>query len=372
MAASLVLTAPVHLAAPAMLAAAGWVLGSADGPLTTLLAVALVLAAVGSWPRRSPRFDPAASLTARQAPTTFAVLYRVGAQVGAPRLHQLDLTPGLGSRAHRSGLLRRPVLEVGAVGWAALSDQGRVAMVAHEMVHLVRPELRSERFAGRAGAVLEEWRLIAGGEHPRRAGDAEDARRFVTSVSAVLLAPVRAVVVLWSRLLLRLQAPVTAQGELVADALAARTAGVDALHEVWDLGLGAATWETALTRGLSGQADLLTCVRDAVAAVSPETVQQRRRSAAETGHRVDPDHPATDLRRFALGRSAVGEPRVVMTGAESRAIEVELGTGLAAALRDTAQALRYAAPGSSLGQRSSDAVRRHTRARNELDTAGGG
>ncbi len=368
----MVLAAPVHLAAPVILAAAGWVLVSTDGPLATLLAVVLMLAAVGSWPRRARRFDPAASLTASQAPATFAVLDRVSAQVGAPRLHRLDLTPGLASRVRRSGLLRRPVLEVGAVGWAALSDQGRVAMVAHEMGHLARAELRWERITGRAEDVLEEWRLIAGGEHPRRAGDAEDARRFVTSVSAVLLAPVRAVVVLWSRSLLRLQAPITAQGELVADASAARTAGVAALHEVWDLGLGAATWETALTRGLSGHEDLLACLRHAVAAVPSQTVEQRRRSAAEAGHRVDPDHPATDLRRVALDRSAVGEPLVVVTGRESRASEVELGAGLAGALRESAQALRYAAPGSSLGQRSTDAVRRHTRARNELDTAGGG
>ncbi len=310
MAATLLLAAPVHLAAPASLATAGWVLASADGPLAVLLALTLVLVAVGSWPRRTRGLDPAASLTAREAPVTFALLDRVSTQVGAPRLHRLDVTSALGSRAHRSGVRRRPVLEVGAVGWAALSDQGRVAMVAHEAVHLVRPELRCERITGRADAVLEEWRLIAGGEHPRRAGDAEDARRFVTSLSAVLLAPVRVVVVLWSRSLLRLQAPVTVRGELVADGLAARAAGVDALHEVWDLGLGAATWETALTRGLSGHEDLRSCLRDAVAAVPAQTVLRRRRSAAEAGHRVDagpPGHRPPPRRAGPVGsRRAAG------------------------------------------------------------------
>ncbi len=147
-------------------------------------------------------------------------------------------------------------------------------------------------------------------------------------------------------------------------------AGVDALHEVWDLGLGAATWETALTRGLSGHEDLRSCLRDAVAAVPAQTVLRRRRSAAEAGHRVDVGHPATDLRRVALDRLALAEPLIVVTGAESLTSEVELGAALAGALRDAALGLRYAAPGSSLGQRSADAVRRHTRARNELDTAG--
>ncbi|QIK66543.1 hypothetical protein G7072_09425 [Nocardioides sp. HDW12B] len=371
MAAVGLVAAPALLASPVALAAAGWVLASGGGPLAVLLAVALLLVAVGSWPRRSRRLDPSATLTAPEAPATFAVLGRVGAQVGAPPLHRLELAPALGAGVHRSGPSRRPVLSVGAVAWAGLSEQGRVALVAHEMAHLVRPELRLGRVTARAEATLEEWRLIAGGEPPRRAAGADDARRFVTTVSAVLLAPLRVVVVLWTRSLLRLQAPVTARGELLADRVAARVAGGVAVYEVWDLGLGAATWETALTRGLSGHEDLTTSLRTAVAAVPAESLASRRRASVEDGHRVDDDHPATDLRRRALEAVDLGDPLVVVVEAEARASATEMADGLARALRDAAQALRYAAPGSSLGQRSADAVRRHTRARNELDTAGG-
>ena len=230
----------------------------------------------------------------------------------------------------------RPALSVGALLWASLSDQGRVAMVAHEISHVVRPELRLARMSGRAETILEEWRQITGGQRPRRIGDEDDGRRFLTTVTKVLLAPARWIAVVWSRSLQRLQAPVTARGELVRTADAAEVAGTDAVHEVWDLSHGAATWETALSRGLSQRADLAVTLRSAVASVPAQRRADRRRVSAETGHRVDEAHPATGLRRVRCPGSPPPRRSRCRVGTEVRASDAELADGIAEALREAA------------------------------------
>ena len=303
-AAILVLSVPVHLATPAAFAAAVWALRDGAPPASYLLAAFLVLAGLGSWPGRPSPGEPAATYRAGDAPATFRILNRVCRHVGAPRLTRFQLTSGATTTVFRARWTRRRGLSVGALLWVSLSDQARVALIAHEAAHLVRPELRLASLTRRAEITLEEWRMITGGQRSRRAGDGTDVTRFLTAVTAVLLAPLRWGAIAWSRLLGRLQAPVTARGERLADRTAAEAAGAGALEEVWDVTISGATWETALSRGLSGRQDLAATLRSAVMAVPAQRRADRRRASAEAGGRIDVEHPATELRRGLRGHPA--------------------------------------------------------------------
>lgn len=368
MAAIVLLTAPVHLATPAALVGAVWVARDGAPPLSFFFAAALVLGAIGSWPGRASPDEPVATYGRSDAPATFGILDRVCQQLEAPRLQRLHVTSGSTAQVFWTPWRHRPALSVGALLWASLSDQGRVAVLAHEISHLVRPELRLARLSGRAQTILEEWRQITGGQRSRRVGDEDDGRRFLTTVTTVLLAPARWIAIGWSRSLQRLQAPVTARGEMRADRDATAVAGAGAVHEVWDLSHGAATWETALSRGLSQRADLAVTLRSAAAAVPAQRQADRRRVSAEAGHRVDDAHPATALRRELLSRASGSATVPLSVGAEVRASDSELADGVAEALREAAHRVRYQAPGGDAGRQSAAAVRRHVEAQNEMNS----
>lgn len=368
MAAIVLLTAPVHLATPAALVGSVWVAREGAPPLSFFFAVALVLGAIGSWPGRDSPDEPVATYGRDDAPATFQLLDRVCEQLGASLLQRLDVTSGSTARVFWTPWRHRPALSVGALLWASLSDQGRVAVLAHEISHLVRPELRLARLSGRAQTILEEWRQITGGQRSRRMGDENDGRRFLTTVTKVLLAPARWIAIVWSRSLQRLQAPVTARGELRADRDAAEVAGTDAVHEAWDLAHGAATWETALSRGLSQRADLAVTLRSAVVSVPAQRRADRRRVSAETGQRVDEAHPATGLRRELLSRVSAPVAVPLSVGTEVRASDAELADGIAEALREAAHRVRYNAPGGDPGLHSAAAVRRNVEAQNEMNS----
>lgn len=368
-AAIVLLTVPVHLATPAALVGAAWVARDGAPPLSYFFAVALVLGAIGSWPGRASPVEPVATYGRRDAPATFRLLDRVCQEVGAPRLQRLDVTSGATAQVFRTPWRHRPALSVGALLWASLSDQGRVAVLAHEIAHLVRPELRLARLSDRAQTILEEWRQITGGQRSRRIGDENDGRRFLTTVTAVLLAPARWIAIVWSRSLQRLQAPVTARGEMRADRDAAAVAGTEAVFEAWDLSHGAATWETALSRGLSQRADLAVTLRSAAASVPAQRQADRRRVSAETGQRVDEAHPATGLRRELLSRTSVSPATVPLSvGSDVRSSDTELADGIAQALREAAHRVRYGTPGGDPGRQSAAAVRRQVEAQNEMNS----
>lgn len=76
------------------------------------------------------------------APTLFALVERVAAAVGAPMPDVVLLSDDFNAYTTVVGLRRQRVLCLGAVFWATLDEQERVALLGHELGHFVNGDLR--------------------------------------------------------------------------------------------------------------------------------------------------------------------------------------------------------------------------------------
>jgi Zn-dependent protease with chaperone function len=102
-----------------------------------LLGALLVLTAIELRPRL-PRLRRTLGLTDRAAaPELFAIIDEIGRAVRAPRIELIVVDDSFNAWCGRYGLRRRPILGLGLPLWGALSDQARVALVGHELGHLV-------------------------------------------------------------------------------------------------------------------------------------------------------------------------------------------------------------------------------------------
>ncbi len=111
--------------------------------LPFLLGLLLVLVGIELRPR-IPRIDLTyGTLSPAEAPATFAVIEQVANRLGAQVPAVLCVDETFNAACARSGLRRQPVLVIGLSLWGGLSSDGRVALLGHELGHLVNNDPRS-------------------------------------------------------------------------------------------------------------------------------------------------------------------------------------------------------------------------------------
>jgi heat shock protein HtpX len=145
---------PVLALSPACLALAAYLVatGLPSGPV---LAVFLVVLALLIRPR-VPRLSRDAWVMERSsAPKLFGLLDQIAAAANAPVPHTVVLYLGTNAFVGVLGLRRR-LLAIGLPLWAGLAPQQRVALLAHEMGHLVNHDIRRGRTVGLARCTLSE------------------------------------------------------------------------------------------------------------------------------------------------------------------------------------------------------------------------
>jgi heat shock protein HtpX len=101
--------------------------------------VGLFLVLIGIELRpRVPRLRAELGRTERaDAPALFSIIDEVAGKVGAPRIDLLVLDESYNAWCGRFGIRRRCVLGLGLPLWGALSADGRLALLGHELGHLV-------------------------------------------------------------------------------------------------------------------------------------------------------------------------------------------------------------------------------------------
>lgn len=121
---------------------------------TTLIILGVVMIVTASWPVKivgafligcvmelRPRLpgveDSPWCRTRSQEPALFAVIDAVAAQVGSPSVELVVVDETFDASCARYGLRRRRVLVLGLPLWAALGPEGRTALLAHQLAHLV-------------------------------------------------------------------------------------------------------------------------------------------------------------------------------------------------------------------------------------------
>jgi heat shock protein HtpX len=101
------------------------------GAVALLLVILLIRPRLGRPPKRADCVIPSA------APTLFGLVARVCAAINAPPPDRIVLTREYNAAVSRDGLRGVVTLRIGARMWLALTPQQRIAMIAHEMGHVV-------------------------------------------------------------------------------------------------------------------------------------------------------------------------------------------------------------------------------------------
>lgn len=290
-AAGYVLAFVIHLLAPAFLLTGVYLVTRFALPGILYDLVALDFAwLLRPRPARFPA--SAVPLPRSDAPHLYALVDRIGAELGAPPTDLIALSGDVTASFGTYGRRRSRLLEIGYPLWLILGPQERVALLAHEMAHSGNGDARHGLVVG--SALHSLWRLRLVTSFGWRAGDGLSA--LVTeSLLAVLGVPVRAL----GFLLELLVNHSSQQAEYRADEMGARVAGRAAAASLLDVPTTRTQPVRAFLRssGMAvGTENPWPALRSLVDGIPQAELERRREAARAERTRVDSTHPPTHLR----------------------------------------------------------------------------
>jgi heat shock protein HtpX len=279
------LALPVFLTPLALIAAAGGLL-YAMGPGVAGLLYAAILLGIAWWlrPRRAKLPDP----IHRRAdlPHTFALLDAICARLNAPQIDAL--CPDGSFNAYVMEVRGQRVLGLGLVLWRALEPAERLALLGHEVGHLVNNDPARGSLLCHALVMLDRWAYLtrpSGGDH------------WLTWV--IFFVP-SLVIELWTEALGRLAFMASQHAEYRADGLSAAVAGTSAalalLEKVSLAELAMAEMIHGRAETAANGADLVDRIAATVRHAAPDqraTLLARMRAEDWV---VDASHPPTRFR----------------------------------------------------------------------------
>ncbi|MEV7009697.1 M48 family metallopeptidase [Streptosporangium sp. NPDC051022] len=343
---AMALAGVIHLAAVALVAGSVWALLA--GPLMIrVLGAAGLVAAVVLRPRLGRFGRDEWSLSRAEAPRLYELADRVAAEVGAPPVDLIRLTPDFGAVYEKVGLRQRSVLTFGLSMWEVLTSQERVGLLAHEFGHALNGELRRGLWFYSAYLALYRCYKVT----DSRGAATTDPDIFI-EVGRMVLAPLlfvpnkiaELVLILLGRHMLR----ANQRAEYLADDLAARIASSAAARSYLEVLALQESLESLFYRQIaayhrrhsfhtdSGEGHdfgLWQALREYVASI-PETERLRLlRVSALHMMSVDTTHPPTHLRIRLVDARGHRETRITLPEPEVAAIEAELGSVRARAAR---------------------------------------
>lgn len=195
-----------------------------------VLAVIMVLTGI-ECRLRFPRMDTFGEVSRSDAPQLWAVVDQARAALHAPPIDHLVITNDFNASCGHRGLRRRVVLKIGLPLWAALSPEARLAVLGHELGHLVNGDPRTSLLTqpalstfGRLAEIFDPDDLMDSGN-----GLAD----LVSTVFAfVLLKPLHLLFVHAHIGLFHISAQGHQRAEIYADALALRLGGSEGAVEL--------------------------------------------------------------------------------------------------------------------------------------------
>jgi Zn-dependent protease with chaperone function len=377
--AALALAGGVHLVSAAL--AAGIVVIAVAGSIVPVVraiadfVLGLVLIGVGPWPPRLRRGGRRRApgrrvLTEADAPGLWQLLRDVAAAAGAPPPDDVVVTNRFATSTMLAGVRRRRVLVLGLPLWAALDPAQRVALIAHQLGHFSRRDVRAGWWYHGAVASLTKWGQILATANALPFGlplggqsGASDpaptlsllygtrsyrAARSTQSGASAAVFNVVTVIPRWclrgyTRALTLAGARVAGHAEFRADAAAARVASADAvigmLEQTYLADVATLAASRAVTRldAAAAQVDADAAhdgspamrIEDAVAtelaAVPVRERERLRRLAAIRRWRVDALHPATSDRVDAMRALPPAVPMAVAFSLAADAAHADLG-----------------------------------------------
>ena len=195
-----------------------------------LLALFVILLGVECRPRFF-KMDAHGEVTPQEVPSMWAVIEQARESVGAPKIDRLTITSDFNASCGHSGMRRQVVLSIGLPLWAALSPAGRLALLGHELGHLVNGDPTTSFVTqpalttfGRLADVFDPDHLI---------DDASGLPQLAATIlTHVIFVPMYLVCRGIQHALWRTAAQDHQRAEIYADALAVRLGGTRGATEV--------------------------------------------------------------------------------------------------------------------------------------------
>jgi Zn-dependent protease with chaperone function len=333
-----VIAGAVHGVTLAIVAAGFWLLWRGWPDLGMLLA-ALICFGI-AWalrPRVAPQ--PAGVLPREQAPTLYALVERVAAELQLPEPPAIVLTDEFNAGFSTVTWRRQPVLWLGLPLLALLDTQERVALIAHELAHGVNGDPQRRLVISTALGALDGWHQTL---HPTRiliGGGLFGLAASLLSLALWLLSLFPYAVAL---LLLQLLWRMSQRAEYLADALSARIAGTAAAIAALERSvLGPFYDEVIQTIHFVGRRQNIIEVLTRRVASLPEREWERYRQL-ERRHdlRLDSTHPPTRFRIERLRQQAAEAPALELAPEEAAGLEAELAPLMAQCVVEDTRHLR--------------------------------
>ena len=327
------LAAAVHLVTLGLLAGGivlialkpTWIFADVVGAL--MMAVALLV---------RPRFGKAPDediATRTDAPALFRLIDKVAAAEGTKTADVLVVDDAYNASWVIVGLRRVRVLTVGLPLLSALDPQERVGLIAHEFAHARNGDSSRGLFVGSAIRGLARWYHLLAPHHMGGPfdvgwglGDLRAAEYITNAILWVLSRP--PLLLFYVEVTLLLQD--SRRAEYLADAIAASTAGSDAVVAIHEKLLLESSFEQVVrqyahpsTRAEAGE--VFDSIRSQLAAVPERERERRRRVAMLAVSSLGATHPPTGHRIRVLEERPIHAAKVVLTNAESEEIDRELG-----------------------------------------------
>lgn len=281
------LVALLAIATPDLIGAQGiWLLYAFyPYPLGMVVAVLMIALAINLMPRRAKL--PKGVLGRQDMPQSFALLDQICARMGAQPIDGLVID--LQANASVMQCRGKRILTIGCLLWDGLSPDQRMALLAHEVAHLVNNDPARSGLIWRGLSILDNWHAVLSvqitGQH--------------SLVVGAIITPLGMLCELLLDLLLRLSHLTSQRKEYMADALAAELAGQGAMISLLEaFSLSDLMDRELLQTHVTGQTDGLTLLRSLATAESA-TAEQREaalRDMRQQALSVDVSHPATVFR----------------------------------------------------------------------------
>lgn len=296
-----------------------------SGHLVVVIAGAIVL--LISFVSR-PRFGaaPDDTLDRAEAPETYRLLDDISAAMSAPRIAAIGLDGDWNAGTYRFGLRQRHAITFGLPFWRALSDEGRLAILAHEVAHGVNGDTARGGVVGTALRTLVHWIEMT---EPDALADESDGFGGLVSIPGnLLLLGISLVLLALAVTLFTLAFAPSMRAELYADRLAARTAGSAAAIDGLETSRHAPAYLRAIQRIALQRTPMTSSLFDEllaqVAATPAGELERLRRQDAHHPYRFDQVHPPTSERVALLQQSPVPPgPLVADLQSRMRAIDRE-------------------------------------------------
>jgi heat shock protein HtpX len=287
-----------------------------------------------------PRFGkvPDEDLVPRsQTPTLFRLVDSVAEAIGTGTADLLVIDDEYNAAWAILGWRRRRVLRLGLPLVAALEPQERVGVVAHELAHAKNGDSSRGLFVGSAVRGLAHWYIVLAPHETSGIGSAMYTPfGLAERVANVFLWLLSRFPLLLFRLEVTLLLQDSRRAEYLADAIAARVAGSDAVVATHEKLLLASSFEQVARQfahpsNRGNEAAVFDAVRAHLDAVPTREKERRRRVAMLEASTLGATHPPTGHRIRLLEQRPVRAAQVTLTSGQSDEIDRELA-GLRASL----------------------------------------